>query len=158
MLIDDAPGLRKSLSRAAELSGLTLLTAESWDEGLAMFQVHSPTVVIADYNLPGSQHGLQLLAEIRRLNPSVRLLLLSMYIDDQDVPEIEALGLVDRAIPKSGPDVTDEILAEVEAARDRAAVHTDWSSYAKAHRQSRAVQQSEIDELDARMKSTRGIS
>jgi DNA-binding NarL/FixJ family response regulator len=123
-----------------------------------MFQVYLPSLVIADYQLPESRHGLQLLTEVRRLNPSTRLLLLSAYIDEQDITDIEALGLVDRAIPKSKSNVTTEIVAEIEAAKERAATPTDWSSYAKSHRQWKAVQQSEIDELDGRLKSTRGIN
>src|SRR5258708_3561417 len=97
LLIDDRPEPRESLSRAARLAGLELLTAETWDEGLGMFQVHAPTLVIADYQLPDSPHGIQLLFAIRRLSPSVRLILLSAFIQEEDVPEIEALGLVDRA-------------------------------------------------------------
>src|SRR5216684_3471540 len=119
LLIDDDAGIATSLSRAAGLAGLELVTAASWEDGLAQFQVHAPKLVIADYNLPGSAHGLILLAEIRRLTPAVRLILLSAYIDDKDVTEIEALGLVDRAIPKLGSDTTELLLAEIADAKAR---------------------------------------
>lgn len=157
LLIDDRPEPRESLSRAARLAGLTLLTAESWDEGLSLFQVYAPTLVIADYQLPDSPHGIQLLSAIRRLSPSVRLILLSAFIQEEDVPEIEALGLVDRALPKGRPNVTAEIVEEVRAAQERAAADTDWPAYARAHTQSNAVEQSEIDELDRRLKRIRGV-
>lgn len=159
LLIDDDAGIRESLQRVAEVSDLSLLTAATWEEGLAVFQVHSPEVVIADYNLPGSKHGLQLLAEIRRLSPSVRLLLLSAYIDDGDVADIESLGLVDRAIPKSGAnDTTAQLLDEIARAKERAGEATDWSAYARAKRTSTAVEQADIDALDSRLKKARGIS
>jgi two-component system chemotaxis response regulator CheY len=157
LLIDDSPEPRESLSRAARLAGFTLLTAESWDEGLSLFQVYAPTLVIADYQLPNSQHGIQLLSAIRRLSPSVRLILLSAFIQEDDVPEIEALGLVDRALPKGRPNVTAEIVEEIRAAHDRAAADTDWPAYARAHTQSNDVEQSEIDELDLRLKRIRGV-
>ena len=157
LLIDDRPEPRESLSRAARLAGLTLLTAESWDEGLSIFQVYAPTLVIADYQLPDSPHGIQLLSAIRRLSPSVRLILLSAFIQEEDVPEIEALGLVDRALPKGRPNVTAEIVEEIRAAQERAAAGTDWPAYARAHTQSNAVEQSEIDELDRRLKRIRGV-
>lgn len=159
LLIDDDDGIRDSLARVADVSGLTLLTAASWDEGLAMYQVHAPQLVIADWNLPGSRHGLQLLAEIRRLSPSVRLILLSAYIAPEDVDSIEALGLVDRAIAKaSAAGTTEQLLSEIQDARDRALSPTDWPAYARAYRFAKAVDQSEIDSLDAKLKDIRDIS
>jgi CheY-like chemotaxis protein len=125
---------------------------------LALFQVHSPLLVIADYNLPDSRHGLQLLAEIRRITPAVRLVLLSAYIDDQDVHDIEALGLVDRAIPKLQAGATEDLLSELEDARRRAETTTDWPAYARAHREARRVEQPDIDALDARIRKARGIN
>lgn len=145
LLIDDDQGLLTSLTRVAKKAGHELLTASTWDEGLAQFQVYSPSVVIADYNLPGSRHGLQLLAEIRRLSPSVRLLILSAYIDGDDSSAIEATGLVDRALPKTAPNVIDEILAELGDARDRSGQGTDWVTYARASEAAAQVSKDEID-------------
>lgn len=159
LLIDDEIDLLESIRSTAELADLTLLTAETWERGLALYQVHSPSLVIADYNLPGSRHGLQLLAEIRRLSPSVRLVLLSAYIGQEDVAEIEGLGLVDRAMPKAAATgTTDEILREIKAARDRANKPTDWASFGRAHSDAQAVSQELLDELDDRLRSNRGIS
>ncbi len=159
LLIDDDEGIRRSLARAAELSGLALDTAASWDEGLAAVQVYAPELVIADYNLPGSRHGLKLLMEIRRLSPSVRLLLLSAYIGENDVADIERLGLVDRAIPKTGAaNTTDELLAEIVEAEKRSQQDTDWAAYAVASREAKAVDQSDLDTLDERLKRSGGLS
>lgn len=158
LLIDDDAGIRTSLARAADLAGLTLDTAASWEEGLAAVQVYAPELVIADYNLPGSKHGLKLLMEIRRLSPSVRLLLLSAYIGDSDVADIEGLGLVDRAIPKTGAaNTTDELLAEITEAKRRSQEDTDWAAYAAASRQAKTVDQSDLDALDTRLKKSGGI-
>ena len=157
LLIDDERGARESLARAADEAGYELLTAEDWDEGVAMFQVYSPALVIADYNLPGSRLGIKLLAEIRRLTPAVRLVLLSGYIDEADVPAIEGLGLVDRAIPKTREGVTEQLLEEIGAARADAHKATDWQAYADAHQNAKMVEQSDIDELDRRLKQTRGL-
>ena len=81
-------------------------------------------------------HGIQHISRIRRQPTSVRLILLSAFIQEDDVPEIEALGLVDRALPKGRPNVTAEIVEEIRAAHDRAAADTDWPAYARAHTQS----------------------
>lgn len=158
LLIDDDSGIRDSFERLVNQSELDLLLASTWDEGLSLFQLHLPMLVIADYNLPGSKHGLRLLSEIRRLTPAVRLLLLSGYIGEEDVAEIEGIGLVDRAIPKTRDGLGAELLHEIELARARGSQATDWKAYAEAHRRSREVDQSQIDALDLKLKQTRGIS
>jgi DNA-binding response OmpR family regulator len=94
LLVDDDQQLLASVAASAGTSGLDLITAASWDEGLALFHVLSPGLVIADYNMPGSRMGLQLLAEVRRLRPSVRLVLVSGYLDAEDMARVAALDLV----------------------------------------------------------------
>ena len=159
LLIDDETALLESVERTASLAGLETLTAASWEEGLRLFHIHSPDLVIADYNLPGSRHGLQLLAEIRRLRPSVRVVLLSAYVDEQDVGEIEALGIVDRALSKvSSGDSMQAILDELRDAATRAGDPTDWKSFAEAHQRADSVDQQAFDELDRRLKERRGIA
>jgi DNA-binding NtrC family response regulator len=157
LLIDDEPGVRQSYTSLAEAEELTLLTASTWDEGLALFQTHSPVLVIVDYNLPGSRHGLQLLAEMRHHSPSVRLVLLSGYIDSADARAVEATGLVDRALPKTDPDSIDTLVEEIVAAKTRAAEGTNWPAYARAHLSAKQVSQQAVDELDARIQAARGF-
>src|SRR5271156_380994 len=100
LLVDDDQQLVASIAASADASRLDLITATSWDEGLALFHVLSPDLVIADYNMPGSRLGLQLLAEIRRLRPSVRLRLGSGYLDERDMARVAALDLVDATLTK----------------------------------------------------------
>jgi DNA-binding NtrC family response regulator len=159
LLIDDDVALVDSIKRTTDLAGLELLTAISWDEGLNMFYVYSPDLVIADYNLPGSRHGIQLLDQIRRLRPSVRVLLLSAYIDESDIVEIEALGIVDRAISKvSSDDPMGVILDEIESAANRATNPTDWKAVAAAYRRVGSIDSDDLDDLDHRLQARRGIS
>lgn len=158
LLIDDDSAILESLGRTASIAELELLSAESWDEGLALYQVNSPALVVADYSLEGSRHGLQLLAEIRLLSPSARLVLLSAYIDDADAAAIESLGLVDRALAKTAPGSIDAILEEIKAARDRAAAPTRWDEYASAYRQAQTVSRAAFDEMDTKLQKRRGIS
>ncbi len=159
LMIDDDEALRESVQRTASLAGFELMTVPTWDEGLTLFHVHSPDLAIVDYNLPGSKHGLKLIAEIRSLRPSVRLILLSAYIDDDDVSEIESLGLVDRAISKvASGNAIEAILDELRAASERAGRPTNWVDVAVAHQRAETVSSSALDELDRRLKDRRGIS
>jgi len=91
LCIDDEPiGLevRKIL---LQYQGYEVLTALSGPEGLQLFQLHPVQAVVLDYSMPG-MNGDQVAAEMKRLKPAVKILLLSAYVD---LPE-EALKCVDR--------------------------------------------------------------
>lgn len=150
LLIDDNKALLESYVALAEGDDIRLETAETWDDGLSLFYVIDPDLVVADYNLPGSRMGLRLLAEVRRLRPSVRLILLSGFIDEGDIKRIEDLGIADLALTKSSPDTRKIIQAEIAAAagKDRSAP-TDWLSAASSHIAAAAVTDQQLDELDA---------
>lgn len=151
LLVDDDQQLVASVAASAGTSGLDLITAASWDEGLALFHVLSPELVIADYNMPGSRMGLQLLAEIRRLRPSVRLVLVSGYLDAQDMAQVAALDLVDRTLTKgSAIETAQTILSEIRAVSESAESPgpTDWPAFAGAYVQAARVSDESIDRLD----------
>jgi len=159
LMIDDEQALRESVQRTASLAGLELLTASTWDEGLTLFHIHSPDLVIVDYNLPESRHGLQLIAEIRKLRPSVRLVLLSGYIDEEDAQEIESLDLVDRAVSKiTSPNATELILNEIRSAAHRALNPTNWVDVATAHQRAESTDRAALDDLDHKIQQRRGMS
>jgi CheY-like chemotaxis protein len=75
--------------------GYRVLTANSGREGLALFATHPVTAVVLDYRMPEMDGG-QVAAEIRRLKPDVKILLLSAYLD---LPQ-ELLNLVDGRVVK----------------------------------------------------------
>ena len=104
--------------------GLELKTAATWDEGMALFHALSPELVIADYNLPGSTHGIQLLAEVRRLRPSVRLLLLSGVVGTDALDEAKRIGAAHRVLAKTSESIP-VILKEIQKASASAEEHTD---------------------------------
>lgn len=159
LIIDDDRPLLDSLASTIRIAGFEVETASTWEEGLLKFQIHSPDLVVADYNLPNSRHGLQLLTEIRRLRPSVRVVLLSAYIDEQDVEEIEQSGYVDRALtklPSTNP--VPAILDEIRAAAEAADTPTDWRDFAAAHQRTDAIDQEALEELDQKLQKRRGIS
>jgi ActR/RegA family two-component response regulator len=149
LLVDDDQQLLASVAASARTSGLDLMTAGSWDEGLALFHVLSPELVIADYNMPGSRMGLQLLVEIRRLRPSVRLVLVSGYLDAQAMAKVEALDFVDATLTKgSAVETAQAILGEIRTASERAPGPTDWRAFARAYVDAARVSDEDIDQLD----------
>jgi CheY-like chemotaxis protein len=95
---DEATGLmvRKMLLQS---QGYEVLTALSGPEGLELFAANPVEAVVLDYAMPGMDGG-QVAAELKRLNPNIKILLLTAYVD---LPA-EALRWVDkRSIKGSGP-------------------------------------------------------
>lgn len=149
LLVDDDRGLLASVAASANAAGLDLAVAGSWEEGLALFHILSPELVIADYNMPGSRMGLQLLAEIRRLRPSVRLVLVSAYLDAEDMAGVDALDLVDATLTKgSAVETAQAILGEIQAVSESAPSSTDWVAFARAYVNAAGVSAESIDRLD----------
>jgi CheY-like chemotaxis protein len=103
---DEATGLivRKLLLQS---QGYEVLTALSGSEGLELFKSNPVEAVVLDYAMPGMDGG-QVAEELKRLKPSVKILLLSAYVD---LPE-EALQWVDkRAVKGMSPTI---VLAELK--------------------------------------------
>ena len=149
LLIDDDRSLLQSIGRLAAIKNLRLDTADTWNGGLGLFHVLAPSVVIADYHMPNSRNGLQLLAEIKRLQPSIRVVLLSAYITDRDVERIEALDIIDRALRKIDLTQTiDNILDEIRCANENDDDQTDWVAFAEARVRAAKASDENLAQLD----------
>lgn len=156
VLIDDDQSLLSSIRRLARLRGLRVELASTWEEGIGLFHVLAPSVVIADYHMPHSQYGLQLLAEIKELRPSVRVVLISAFINDEDVQKIDALGIVDRTLRKIGStNAIDDLVEEIRTANESDAEQTDWVDVAKARVRVAAASRKKLDRLDEFFKQNR---
>jgi CheY-like chemotaxis protein len=154
LIIDDDVALLDTWTRLAATKGYQVLVASSWDEGLALFHTLSPDLVIADYNLPGSSHGLRLLAEIRRLRPSVRLVLISGAVEPSALDRAESLDVVDRVLSK-GDSATARsvVLAEIERASNQADRPTDWRAFAAASSAAAGSSSDDLESIDALLSS-----
>jgi CheY-like chemotaxis protein len=95
---DETTGLtvRKML---LQRQGYEVLTAPSGPEGIELFMANPVRAVVLDYSMPGMNGG-QVAAEMKRLKPSVKILLLSAYVDFP----ADALEFVDkRAVKGESP-------------------------------------------------------
>ena len=156
LLIDDDQSLLESIRRVAEFDHLRLDIAATWEEGLSLFHVLAPNVVIADYHMPNSRNGLLLLAEIKRLRPSVRVILVSAYINDQDVERVESLRIIDRALRKTDlMQTVESIRDEIRSANESEHELTDWVAFARARVRAAKTTEEELDQLDQFFRSNR---
>ena len=84
LLVDDEAGLTAVLAKRLASRGLTVKTAASGEEGLAVLRENPDiALVVLDINMPGMD-GLETLREMKTLRPDVEALILTGY------PSVEA--------------------------------------------------------------------
>lgn len=149
LLVEDEAEVAQSyLDRFDEEAGLRLDWADTWEKGLAMFRVAGYPLVIADYNLPDSQHGLQLLVFMKRLVPSSRLVLISGAMSPHAENLAKTIEFLDGFYPKR-VGVGDLLLREVQQVADHSDDPTDWRRFANGHLTDPRTYQDELDQIDA---------
>jgi len=86
LLIDDnRDGLLVRRSLLEEL-GYRVEIADNSEEGLKLFEADSFGIVVADYKMPRI-NGVELIQRIRRVNPNIRVILLSGFVDPLGLTE-----------------------------------------------------------------------
>ncbi len=107
LCIDDEPTGLMVRKMLLESQGYTVLTATGGREGLDLFAANPVRAVVLDYSMPGMDGG-EVAAEMKRLKPAIKIMLLSAYVD---LPE-DALKCVDkRAVKGAAPGA---LLAEIQ--------------------------------------------
>lgn len=76
LVVDDEPGIRRSLLGAFSDEGFKVVAAESADAALEKLNEFSPDLVFLDIWMPGTD-GLQALAEIKKRFPSLPVIVMS---------------------------------------------------------------------------------
>jgi CheY-like chemotaxis protein len=99
LCVDDEPLGLEVRKVVLQRQGYDVLTATSGREALKLFAAHNVNAVILDYSMP-EMNGAEVAAELKRINPEVKILLLSAYLD---LPE-EVSKFVDaRAVKATSP-------------------------------------------------------
>ncbi|MDD5757912.1 MAG: response regulator [Desulfobulbaceae bacterium] len=133
LLVDDEDVFRNRLAVALRRRGFVVYEAGDYDEALTQLATIMPDMALVDLRMPG-RSGLELVAEIKRLRPTIRIVVLTGYGSiatasqaiklgalnylpkPADVDEIlQAFAEDDQlAIPVSSEDLTPPSLARVE--------------------------------------------
>ena len=112
LLVDDDEVLRERLAQAIRERGYEVRTAGSAEEALREAQKDSPEMAVLDLRMPGV-NGLELLKELRKHDPSTRILMLTGYGAIATAVQAVREGAVGY-LPK--PADADEILAALNGA------------------------------------------
>lgn len=88
MIVDDHPVVRTGLQTMLESEdGIEVIgTAGSGREALAALQHLSPDVILMDLRMP-EMEGTEAIQEMRRINPDLRILVLTNYQEDESIAQ-----------------------------------------------------------------------
>ena len=107
LLVEDDRVLRERLARALRERGYDVLTAADLDEALSAARAEPPELAVVDLKLPGGS-GLELVRQLRALEPTTRILVLTGYGSIATAVEAMKLGATHYL---AKPADADEILA-----------------------------------------------
>lgn len=118
LVIDDQEEILISVQMLLEREGHTVLTAQSGQEGLALFRQHLAQLVIVDFFMP-EMTGEEVVREIRKLDTDVQILLQTGYSGEKPPREmLQALDIQGYHDKTDGPE---RLLFWVEVALKAAA-------------------------------------
>jgi two-component system response regulator AtoC len=94
LIIEDDDSLRESLEMFLEERGYSVFSAATGHEGLALWEEHSPQVIILDIKLPDLS-GLDMLPRITSQDPDVKVIVVTAFHDMETTIEAMRLGAYD---------------------------------------------------------------
>ena len=98
LIVDDECEIVESLGETFR-GGFDILRAHSGQEALALFRAHAPKLILTDQRMP-EMTGLELLREIKQINPAVIAIMVTGYSDIDVVIEAINTGLVWKYVTK----------------------------------------------------------
>ncbi|MCD6583954.1 MAG: response regulator [Candidatus Omnitrophica bacterium] len=91
LIVDDNPQVRETLQIFLEKKGFKVLTASSGEDAVMKVKLGEPKVVILDIRMPGMD-GVVVLRNIKQLNPSIKVIVLTSVRDDYIMKEARREG------------------------------------------------------------------
>jgi DNA-binding response OmpR family regulator len=114
LVIEDQEDLAELYEATLKNAGYGVRNAFTGEEGLAEFQANGADVILLDMTLP-EMHGTQVLHEIRAINPSVPVIVITAEESEQLREQCQRLGVHDYL---SKPVNYDAMLTAIEFALD----------------------------------------
>jgi DNA-binding response OmpR family regulator len=115
LVIEDDRAVQKALKRLFEAEGFAVDIAGNGSEGLDMFRVAAPSVLVLDLSLPGTP-GQDVCREVSQAAPSLPIIILSAKTEVMDKVLLLELGAHDYVTKPFSPR---ELLARVRTAMRR---------------------------------------
>ena len=91
LIVDDSAMSRRMLRKILESAGHSVVEAGEGAAGLEMFYLEKPELVFLDLTMK-DMYGLDVLAKIREMDPSARVIIASADIQDQTRDAVNEAG------------------------------------------------------------------
>ncbi|HEX3204253.1 MAG TPA: response regulator [Nitrospiraceae bacterium] len=118
LVVDDDPLVCTLIRNVLNRRGHEVSIATNGERGVQFFQKHRPAVTVLDLSMPG-MNGLEVLKQIRALDPSAPVIVLTGAGATDLEMEVKALGVKDVLYKGSSLRVLTRTLEEVTRASER---------------------------------------
>lgn len=109
LIVDDDAPLRNRLARAMERKGFTVISAESVKDAVAAARKTPLNYAVVDLRLVDG-YGLVVVEELRKVNPDMRIVILTAYGNIASAVKSMKLGAVDYLAKPTDADVIENAL------------------------------------------------
>ncbi|MCF8087751.1 MAG: response regulator [Desulfotignum sp.] len=94
LLVDDEKEFLDIMSERMQARGMTVKTADSADQAMAMLEKESFDAIVMDFKMPGMD-GIQALKNIKTKKPELQIILLTGYATVEKTVEAMKIGATD---------------------------------------------------------------
>jgi len=100
LVLDDETKIQGILKGRLEMDGHEIFTAESGEAGLSIINQHQPQLVLLDLSLKGRLSGREVLAEVKKTNPQVNVVVVTGYVEaeSEEFQQLGAAGLLKKPL------------------------------------------------------------
>jgi len=92
LLIDDMSEIVKVISEYLKSENYQVFTATNGMDGISINEAEDPDLIILDLRMP-IMDGIETLQEIRKTDEKVKVIILSGYLKEYSIKDIEGLGI-----------------------------------------------------------------
>jgi DNA-binding response OmpR family regulator len=103
LFVEDEQNIRQSLKKAIGDEFKKFITAVNGEDGLKKFKNEKFDLVISDISMP-KLNGLEMVKEIKKINPAIHVILLSAYSDREKLLQAIDIGVSKYMIKPIDPD------------------------------------------------------
>jgi DNA-binding NtrC family response regulator len=95
LIVDDEKDMRWALSQSLLAEGYKTIEAASGEQALQTLEKIEPEVVLLDKMMPGCLDGIEVLKRIKKMNPSIQVVILTAFGEIKSAVESVKLGAYD---------------------------------------------------------------
>ena len=94
MIVDDEPQVAEVLARSLSRQGHKTTVVHSGEEAIDRLRTLAPDAMFLDVSMPG-MNGLDVMAEVKRLKPTLAVVVITGHATADEVERVKELGAVD---------------------------------------------------------------